>query len=200
MVAHLWHPKTDIGSLLPQPGPELRALYFGSLDPGYFPRNIYRFSLYADKIFLIDPFHKPHTLRDEFNPLNVPDRYRNDTIRRLYFLLEADPWIRSGLVTLLPNPGEFDFGFRDEALRLAKERSKHFKFSKEDLEENSREGKEDFRRFIRRLPKDELVRKMYELNPGISAQEVEQAYEYMMNERRNDPLPLDQTIEGLMIK
>jgi len=196
VVSDLWHPKTDIAELLPSPSPELRAMYFGNLDPAYFPRNIYRFSLYADQIFIVDPFHKPHALRDEFNPLIHPDRYKSDTLRLLYFLMEAEPWIRSGIVTLIPNPGQFDFEFRNESVRLAKERTKRFQFTKEDLDENSEEGKEDFRRFIQRLPREELLQTIRQQNPGISDSKAAEVYEYLLEERRRDPLALDQTIEG----
>lgn len=138
----------------------------------------------------------PHTLKDEFNPLVHPDRYKSDTIRLLYFLKEAEPWIRSGIVTLVPNPGKFDLEFWKESVSLAKERTERFQFTEEDLDENSQEGKEDFRRFIRRLPKEELLQTLRKENPGISVATAEQAYEHLLEERKQDPLALDQTIAG----
>jgi len=76
VVARLWPPDTDLVSLLPTPGSSLRALYMGDIDPSRIVRNVFRFSLYADEILVIDPFHNPWMMAEEYNPIVNPGQWR----------------------------------------------------------------------------------------------------------------------------
>lgn len=196
-IAELWHPETDFESLLPTPSTKLRALYLGDISPQLIARNVFRISLYTDEIFITDPLHNPNTMVDEYNPIIMPDSFKADTLRILLFLLELKPWITSGLVTLLPDRGNFDFDWRESAFNAASARIKNqnWKFTEEELEENSSEGNEDFNRFLNMLPREEWIRRARGIMSNVTETQLEEAYEYAQTQQKKDPLALDQTIE-----
>jgi hypothetical protein len=45
---------------MPAPDSSLRALYLGENDPEVLVENVFRFSLYADEIVIVNPFKNPH--------------------------------------------------------------------------------------------------------------------------------------------
>jgi hypothetical protein len=55
-VAGLWPVGTDQRHILPPPDSSLRALYLGENEPEMMVENVFRFSLYADQILVINPF------------------------------------------------------------------------------------------------------------------------------------------------
>jgi len=195
VVAWLWPPKTDLASLIPPPGRKLRALYLGDVRPEPIVRNVYRFGLYADEIFIVNPFHNPWCLAREYNPLEKPDKFKIDTIKLIFFIGLLEPWIRAGLVTLIPDPGDFEYALRKQTWELARERHKDWKPSREDLEDFEPAAREDFGRVWLTLPKEYLARKIREVTPEISDQLVADTLAYIDRVRREDPLALDQPVE-----
>jgi hypothetical protein len=190
VVAEVWHPTTNYSQLLPDPGSLLRAIYLGEID--YLARDVFRFALYTDEIFIVDPFHKPHALQDKFNPLIRSEEFKADTLRVLHFLMEVEPWIRNGLVTLIPAPGDFDFHLRDQSAKAAEERWKSLDFKLDEMLEDRLSSKGQFRRFILNLPKNEWANKARELFPRCSSTQIEEICAGLERERKDDPLALDQ--------
>jgi hypothetical protein len=85
---------------LPPPDSSLRALYLGENEPEMMVQNVFRFSLYADQILIINPFMNPNVLAQEMNPILHPGEWRLQTLRLIYQLGQLAPWIYAGLVIL----------------------------------------------------------------------------------------------------
>jgi hypothetical protein len=81
VVADVWHPAIDFVSILPEPKQELRALYLGNIEYQDLLQNVFRYALYADTIFVIDPFQNPNAMTDVYNPLIVPEKWKADTLK-----------------------------------------------------------------------------------------------------------------------
>lgn len=72
-------------------------------------------SLYADEIFVADPFiHPSWTIEDSGNPITNPEHYILSTYQSVYFLLRLEQWIRAGIVTPLLNPTNYDQKYRHQ--------------------------------------------------------------------------------------
>ena len=158
MQASLWPPETNWVAVTPAAGSKLRALYLGEIEPQDIARNLVGYSLYSDELFTVDPFPNPWHLQPKYNPIDNPDQYKSDTLRLIYFLFAVSPWIRSGLLQLIPDPSDFYPGLRQEIWRRAKERRGDAKPAAEDLAEGHARGREEMSRVIRALPSDRLFR------------------------------------------
>ncbi|MBZ5672407.1 MAG: SEC-C domain-containing protein [Acidobacteriia bacterium] len=197
VVAGLWPPDTDVGSLFPTPGPSLRALYLGDVNPEQIVHNVFRFALYADEIFIVDPFHNPWLMAREYSPLVNPGQWKMDTLKLVYFMAGLAPWIEAGLVTLIPNPGHFDYPLLRKTWNLAKERLAGWKPSEEDMEDFEPAARQEFARVLFALPRGTLARKLRDASPEISEQDIGKTLDYIDALRRRDPLDLAQPIEKL---
>lgn len=194
VVATLWPPNTDLSSLLPTPDSTLRALYLGDARPDVLARSVFRFGLYADEILIVNPFLNPWCVAREYNPLEDPGQYKADTLKLIAFIALLGPWIETGLVTLIPDPGDFDYALRKKTWELSRERHKNWRPSPEDQEEFEPVAFDAFSRFFFTLPKDYLARSLRKFEPGISDEQVEQMLAYIDKQRERDPLAVDQPV------
>lgn len=196
VIATIWPPKTDLSSLLPRPDGKLRSLYVGHYrpEPSIVMQNIIRYSLYTDQILVILPFMNPWCIAKDYNPIEHPEEYKEDTIKSVYFFLSLLPWIVSDLVNVIPDPGDFDYQLRIKTWDLASERNKSKIITDQDVKEMEPYTKEDFKRTLLRLPNDSLVTKFKELNPALKEQEIKGIIEYVEKLREKDPLYLNQPI------
>jgi hypothetical protein len=197
VVAGLWPPDTDLVSLLPTPDASLRALYLGDVNPEEIVHNVFRFALYADEILVIDPFHNPWLMAEEFNPIVNPGQWKMDTLKLLFMMTGLAPWIEAGLVTLVPDPGFFDYPLRKKTWDLAKERLAGWTPSEEDVEQFKPSAMQDFARVFFALPKDTLAGKVREASPELDEESVGRVLGYIESARRKDPLDPGQSIDDL---
>lgn len=107
-IADLWPLDTDPNSILPEPSSSLRALYLGENEPEVMIQNVFRFCLYSDQILVVNPFDNPNVMAEEYNPIPHPGEWRIQTLRLVFHLALLAPWIAAGLVTLIPDPGDFN--------------------------------------------------------------------------------------------
>lgn len=109
--------------VLPRQSPHtLGALYLGDVQERKIRQNILRMSLYADEIFVIDPFLNPRFRTPEHNcALVEPEAYILDTYQCTYFLLRMYEWLHSGIVTILLNPANHDMEYRHAVLSASQE-------------------------------------------------------------------------------
>jgi hypothetical protein len=197
----LWPLETDIISLLPKPGKQLRGLYIGepkaNLDA--IQRNITRYSLYTDEVLVVNPFINPRILASKFNPVENPSQYKQDTLEMVYFLFQLAPWIESGVVSMIPNPADFDSELRHSVWRMAEKRwaDQKLELSEETLAELEPRGKEMLAKFMYRLPKDKLEISIRRALPNLSDKAVKDQIAYVQKLRKSNPLLVDQeTPEG----
>lgn len=107
-VFRLWPPDTDITRVLGAETDIVRGLYVGIYEPEPVARAVSRHCLYADRVVLVDPFVYAPKIRPEYNPMEYPEHYLQDTIRWAKIWLQFLPWIDSGLVEFIRTPGDFD--------------------------------------------------------------------------------------------
>lgn len=194
VIASLWPPETNLISLLPKPDSKLRALYIGHYRPELILPNIIRYSLYTDEIITIMPFKIPWCLSRGYNPLEVPEKYKEDTLKTLTFIALIIPWVYSDIVNLIPDPGDFDYKLRHKTWDLARERNNELQLTSRDIEEFKPYFFEDFKRAFFRLPKNVLTAKLYEWKPKIAQREIEDILRYIDEQKKKDPLFLNQPI------
>ncbi len=194
-VAGLWPIGTDYRALLPTPDTSLRALYLGEYEPELMQQNVFRFSLYADQIVLINPFDNPNLMADKFNPVVNPGEWRLQTLRLVYHLKLLAPWIAAGVVVLVPDPGDFDRSLREKTWALAAKRFGEGGLSDEDVEASSLSSKTQDTFYL--SPPEYIARMAREANPGITDDEVTKLLAYVEKRRKEDPLLPNQTLDKM---
>lgn len=99
----------------------LGALYLGDIAEKKISRNLLRMSLYADEIYVADPFFNPRMqVPNGGSPLKNPDFFATATYQAVYFILRLAPWIESGIVIPLLNPMNFDNNYRYKVIEDAR--------------------------------------------------------------------------------
>jgi hypothetical protein len=194
-VADLWPPDTPFHQTLPAPESNLRALYLGENMPEMMLDNVFRFSLYADQIVIINPFENPNHLRDKFNPLLHPEEWRIQTLRVVYQLAMLAPWIAAGIVVLIPDPGDFDHAFFLKTVEMAKARLGKDFLSEEDVSDTA--SAEMMSKTFYLSPPDYLAREARKTFPDISDEDVKNILEYAATVRKSDPLLIDDTLDNM---
>ena len=194
-IAGLWPVTTDQRIILPPPDSSLRALYLGENEAEMMVQNVFRFSLYADQILIVNPFMNPNVVAQDMNPILRPGEWRLQTLRLIYQLAQLTPWIYAGLVTLIPDPGDFDRSLRIKTWDLAMNRLKGTKPTDEDIDRSMIKART--RRAFLCSPRDYLERMTREANPGISDEEVKNVLNDIERDRAEDPLLLNETIDRM---
>ena len=100
-------------------------------------QNVCRFGLYADEIFLVDPFDNPNIIGEDSNPVLYPEEWIEETLRMLYQLMAMAPWVDKGFVTFIPNPGEFDRSLLLDTVKLAEKRLRENPITAQDVDEST---------------------------------------------------------------
>src|SRR5260370_16758609 len=103
-VAGLWRVGTDQRHILPPPDSSLRALYLGENEPEMMVQNVFRFSLYADQILVVNPFMNPNVLAEDMNPILRPGEWRLHTLRLISQHAHLAPSTYARLMILIPHP------------------------------------------------------------------------------------------------
>lgn len=194
-VAGLWPVGTDQRHILPAPDSSLRALYLGENEPELMVQNVFRFSLYADQIVIVNPFLNPNVLAEDMNPIRRPGEWRIQTLRVIYQLSQLAPWIEAGLVILIPDPGDFDRSLRVKTWDLATARLTGTNPSDEDIDQSMIKARTG-RAFLL-SPRNYLERMIREANPGITDDMVVKVLEDMERDRANDPLLPNDTLDRM---
>ena len=115
----LWPLETNLLAMLPKPDGEARAIYTGVLHPSVISNSALGLSLYFDELLIEHPFTHPRTVNKEFSPLEHPKTYRQEFLKSVVLFMAIMPLVEQGLVTLFPDPCNFDFHLRDQVLQMA---------------------------------------------------------------------------------
>jgi len=116
-IVDLWPRNIDILETLSRTATDVSGLYIGDYQHEYILQGIVRHSTYANKILIVDPFVYPHSVRDEFNAILNPQKFRTQTLRNVNLWLDLEPWIRAGIVEIIRTPGDFDPKLNWESLK-----------------------------------------------------------------------------------
>jgi SEC-C motif len=200
--ADLWPPGTDWAALMPRPGDgTLRALYLGDIRPELVLRNIIRFSLYSDTIFVIDPFVNPHIVRPKYNPIDTPNKHKADTLKLIYFLSAVAPWIESEMLYLIPDPGDLNLDLKWETMRLAQARGRDKNVDERDLEDARTYLLEQRMRALFTLPDEKLLSFVRRSGMTLTVEQQKEFLAHARHKLRSDPIALEQSLdkEGQLI-
>lgn len=205
VVAWLWPSNTRIIPLLPKPDSKLRGFYMGEMnvDLSAVLSNIVRYSLYTDEIIVMNPLMNPHCIAPDYNPIEHPEQYKQDTLELIYFILKLYPWIESGIVSMIPDPGDFDYQLRRSTWDMAKKRweDQGLDLTEETKAKIEPHGKRMLEKTLYRLPDDQLAISLKRALPHLTDQQLKDQIEYTRRLRHNDPMILDQELpaEGQMM-
>lgn len=121
-ILEVWAPNSDITNILQSTSNDVSGLYIGDYEIEYISRGIVRHSIYANKILIVDPFIYPKSVRDEYNPILEPGKYRAQTLKNVNFWLSLIPWIESNLIEVIRTPADFDHRLNWESMKRQKKK------------------------------------------------------------------------------
>lgn len=159
----LWPLETDLLSLLPKPDGKMRSVYTGSLHPKLIMEFALGAPLYFGEVIVQNPFMISRTLQKDKRPTEHPRQYRGEALKTLMTFLQLMPLVEAGLVTLIPDPCDFDFHLRDQMMAMAEVRSRTIKFGPSDDPRLEAVMQEDMRRMMLNMPKEVLAKQMLKI-------------------------------------
>lgn len=156
LFASLWPAETPIADMLPRPQKRRsRALYMGLVDARTVSLSITGVLPYFDEVVIVNPFPNANILKPEFNPIKSPSKFREQTLRNAFILLLLEPEIAEGRVHLVPDPVDYDDGFRHEIAALTREADK-VEIGASDKALLRILHRDEMKRAIQRLPAAEM--------------------------------------------
>lgn len=194
--ASMWGPETNLARIMPKPGDgKLRGLYLGDVRPELILRNLIRFSLYNDQILVVDPFPNARNIKPKYNPIENPHQYKSEMIKLIYVLFQVKPWIESGIVQLIPDPGDIDLNLRWETIDLARSRRAGICPDEDDLADVDEVTRRQIGRFLSAMDESSLLAMVKKSGQSLNQRQGQQFIEYARQELHADPLALDQPVQ-----
>jgi hypothetical protein len=191
----MWGPETNWVGIMPKPGDgKLRGLYLGDIRPELILRNLIRFSLYNDQILVVDPFPNARNIKPKYNPIENPGQYKAEMIKLIFVLFQIAPWIESGIVQLIPDPGDIDRELRWETMELARARLANSSPDKADLADVHEVGRKELTRFLFALDEKTILNQVERSGQTLSETQKKQFIEYARQQLRDDPLAWERPI------
>jgi len=159
----LWPLDTDLLSLLPKPDGKMRSVFTGSLHPKLIMEFALGAPLYFGEVIVQNPFIISRTLQEDKRPTENPGQYRGEALKSLMTFFQLMPLVEAGLITLIPDPCDFDFHLRDQMMAMARARSRTIKFGPFDDPRLEAVIQEDMRRAMLNIPKDAIAERVLEM-------------------------------------
>lgn len=157
LFAALWPTDTRLIELLPRPqSKRSRALYLGMVDARTISTKVTGMLPYFDELVLVHPFVNANGVRPKFSPIHQPAQFREQTLRSVFTLMLLEPAIRSGRVHLVPDPIDYDAGFRDEIMAITDQTADKTELGPIDEAFARALGHDEMMRVIKRLPPAEM--------------------------------------------
>jgi len=189
--AALWPEDTDLAALLPRPNPKkLRSVYNGIADPRTIEATVLGWLPYVDEIVLVNPFFLGTRMKHEFSPIDSPVGHKMQTLKNVVLLLKLEPFIRAGLVHLVPDPGEVSAALG----QLVREGLTHRTAGWGGLNRLLKLGQEEHSRFIWMLPEASQRHYIAKHMPEADAAMVDQVIAYFKRQAEADPYTLLQPL------
>lgn len=191
VFASLWPRDTQIAELLPRPQTtRSRAVLMGLVDPRTLSYSGLALLPYLDELVLVHPFVNGNGMKPEYSPLHSPAQFKEQTLRNVssLFLLEDD--IARGRVHLVPDPIDFDFGFRDEIMAIAEASGEKTAMGPADRWMMELIFKDMEFQTIKRLPEEKQKAYLHSKMPEMSKEEIQAVYDHWQRELHEDPLAL----------
>lgn len=166
----LWPEDTDLASLLPRPNPKvLRSVYIGIADPRTVEATVLGWLPYIDEIVLVNPFFLGTRMKPEFSPIDSPAGHKMQTLKNVMLLLVLEPFIRAGLLHLVPDPGEVSAPLGQHVREVLTRRTAGWKPPRSGLHRLLKLGEEETRRIVWMLPEESQRRYIAKHMPDADA-------------------------------
>ncbi|HSD39476.1 MAG TPA: DUF4238 domain-containing protein [Rhodocyclaceae bacterium] len=191
LFAALWPTDTRLVELLPRPQSQRsRALYLGMTDART-ASNVVGMLAYIDELVLVHPFVNANGVRPEFSPTHHPAKFREQTLRSVFLLLILEPYIRDGRVHLIPDPLDYDAGFRGEIMGIAEDSSlDEVELGPIDKALADAFSRDEMMRVIKRLPPSNMKAYIAQHSPEESEATIDAVVRIWKEELESDPLAL----------
>ena len=195
VYAALWPTDTRLIDLLPSPqSKRSRALFLGMTDARTLSAMVVGMLAYVDELVVVHPFVNANAVRPEFSPVHHPAQFRDQTLRNVFALLVLEPYIRAGRIHLIPDPLDYDSGFRNEILAIMKQFGDKAQLGPIDKTLSEALGRDELMRFIKRLPAAELKayirRSIPEGSEEMTDADLDSVVHHWKKEIEEDPLTL----------
>jgi hypothetical protein len=193
--AGLWPEDTDLAALLPRPNPKkLRSVYNGIADPRTIEATVLGWLPYVDEIVLVNPFFLGTRMKPEYSPIDSPAGHKMQTLKNVLLLFKLEPFIRAGLVHLVPDPGEVSPALGQLVREVLTHRTAGWKPPKRGLHRLLKLGEEEHRRFIWMLPEISQRQFIAEHMPEANAAMTDSVVAYFKRQAEADPYSLLQPL------
>lgn len=190
----LWPLDTQLSELLPRPRADItRGLLLADLDPRMVSITVIAMLNYFDELVLPHPFVNPHAVRKEYSPLNSPAKYKEQTLRCAYVLLQLEDLIVSGRVHLVPDPMDIDESYRQEMFAMVDDAT-DFELSADDRQLVENLSRDDVLRWVRRMGVPDLRNYLTREAPDIPSGVLDQVVSEMKRDLVEDPMALLQDV------
>jgi hypothetical protein len=195
LFAALWPTDTQLINLLPSPqSKRSRALYLGPMDARTLSTTVTGMLAYVDELVLVHPFLNANGLRPKFSPVHNPALFRDQTLRNVFLLMVLEPDIRAGRIHLVPDPLDYDAGFRNEIKAIAERSGDQVNLGPIDEALSEALCHDEMMRAVKRLPPAELKAYIKRRIPRDTEQLTEAAIDMIVGrwkqEIEDDPLAL----------
>jgi hypothetical protein len=195
VFAGLWPEDTDLASLLPRPNPKvLRSVYLGFSDPRTVEAAVLGWLPFVDEIVLLNPFLLGTRLKPKFSPIDSPTGHKLQTLKNVLLLLVLEPFIRAGVVHLVPDPADINAHLGQHVRDVLEQRTRGWKPPRQSLHRLLKLGDQDHRRFIQMLPeasqRQMISQHMHDADPAM----VDRVIAYWKRQAESDPYALLQEL------
>jgi uncharacterized protein YchJ len=171
----IWPRDTDIYSLLPKSDGRFRALYTGALDVRVVGFRALPMASLFDEYLIMSPIVNPNNVNPEFSPTEAPAKYKYQALKDILLTLELEPYIGYGLVSLIPDPSNFDLSLMKSMMEMAQSRRGTVK-SQQDIETYRKLAIEDYLNSIHMMPRDLKIRSLvgeFGMPEEVAAQSID---------------------------
>jgi hypothetical protein len=195
LFAALWPADTKLIDLLPSPQRKRsRALFLGMTDARTVCALVVGMLAYVDEVVAVHPFVNANAMRPEFSPIKQPAQHRNQTLNDVFTMLVLEPFIADGRVHLIPDPLDYDTGFRQEIMTISKQFEGKVTTGPIDTAFADALSKDELMRFIKRLPLQDMKAQLMKMVPKDSTEmtsaDLDAVASHLKKELEDDPLAL----------
>ena len=196
-ILDIWPKDVRIALLLESTRADVSGLYIGEYQRDLLIRGMSRHSLYANKILLVDPFTYPLSVRDEYNPIFHPEKFRSQTLKNIDVWFHLAPWVKAGIVEFIRTPADFDPQLNWESLKRQRKKFEENEELKKLLDETAKIKVEEFtareglRLLVLSAPDDHLRKIFKELKLGTEKFGEDDFIAHVGELRRSDPFYLE---------
>lgn len=194
--ASLWPEDTDLASLLPRPNPKvLRSVYMGISDPRTVEATVLGWLPFIEEIVLVNPFFLSTRMKPEFSPIESPTGHKMQTLKNVILLLKLEPFIRAGVVHLVPEPGEVNAPLGHHVREVLTQRINEWERPEgSDLRRFMKLAEEDTQRIIWMLPEASQRQYINEFMPNADTVKTDGIIAYFKRQAEIDPYTLLQPL------